>query len=474
MSLTVHEKLSMFVNLKKGDTILTGRFKNSPKTVKSFGTDDKNQPTVNGSPALSFRIKKLMPTKAKESTMLLPIEQRLIRLNARRVVSDKIAAPKWLKVLHTLPQKDVNRLPFKSYEVMTSGLKRGNNAIRKKLEKMLVQGVDIQTVPPRTGIAGTVAINPFVVKTPIFSKPVQTVPPGSATITLSSAYNGSPLNKQRILRHELNELVALARLNKKFTIPYVDRKKGLDTYISQYGGWTHASPDVIAKDINIQMALSHKNRLADKAFGSPDQHRLISEALGGQIKDKLRLLTRKDIANLRKFDTGDRRDEFIHFIGGLSREEVNTSRYYKKLFSKLTRKDWDKGNLSLLNNLGNRLYDPGVGQTYNHTLKLSRSDKWKDKFRLIGQGPSIYDHAGRPGQTLAYGIPVIESKNMYKFNTEKPVFNLIMNKDGIGLTQKGSVIKFIPNEELNTVKQKDRLSLLGLTVQNGSVVINNV
>jgi len=328
-------------------------------------------------------------------------------------------------------------------------------------------------VPPRTGIAGTASINPFVVKTSLFSKPVQTVPPGSATITLSSNYSGSPLAKQRILRHELNELVALARLNKKFTIPYVDRKKGLDTYISQYGGWTHTSPDVIAKDINIQMALSSKNRLADKAFGSPDQHRLISEALGGQIKDKLRLLTRKDIANLRKFDTGDRRDEFIHFIGGLSREEVNTSRYYKKLFNKLTRKDWDKGNLSLLNDLGNRLYDPGIRQTYNHTLRLSRSDRWKDKFRLIGQGPSIYKNA-EGSQMFAYGVPVVESKNMYKFNTEKPVFNLIMNKDGIGLTQKGSVIKFIPNEELKTVKQKDRLSLLGLTVQNGSLVLNNI
>lgn len=92
MSMTAHEKLSMFVNIKKGDVILTGKFKNSPKTVKSFGTDDKNQPTVNGSPALSFRIKKLMPAKAKESAMLLPIEQRLIRLNARRIASDKTAS----------------------------------------------------------------------------------------------------------------------------------------------------------------------------------------------------------------------------------------------------------------------------------------------------------------------------------------------------------------------------------------------
>ena len=46
-----------------GDTILTGRFKNSPKVVKSFGTDEKGQPTINGMKALAFRIKKLMPGK---------------------------------------------------------------------------------------------------------------------------------------------------------------------------------------------------------------------------------------------------------------------------------------------------------------------------------------------------------------------------------------------------------------------------
>ena len=55
------EKLE--IDLKVGDTILRGKFKNKPVVVKDFGVDDKGQPTVNGKKMLSFRIKKLMPKK---------------------------------------------------------------------------------------------------------------------------------------------------------------------------------------------------------------------------------------------------------------------------------------------------------------------------------------------------------------------------------------------------------------------------
>ena len=51
----------MNLDIKIGDTILTGRFKNKRVVVKEFGTDAKGQPTVNGRPMLNFRIKKLMP-----------------------------------------------------------------------------------------------------------------------------------------------------------------------------------------------------------------------------------------------------------------------------------------------------------------------------------------------------------------------------------------------------------------------------
>ena len=50
----------MSVDLKVGDEILTGRFRNKKEIVKSIDTDDLNQPTVNGKQMLKFRIKKLI------------------------------------------------------------------------------------------------------------------------------------------------------------------------------------------------------------------------------------------------------------------------------------------------------------------------------------------------------------------------------------------------------------------------------
>lgn len=51
------------IDLKVGDTILTGKFKNKKVVVKEFGVDDNGQPTVNGRTMLNFRIEKLMPPK---------------------------------------------------------------------------------------------------------------------------------------------------------------------------------------------------------------------------------------------------------------------------------------------------------------------------------------------------------------------------------------------------------------------------
>lgn len=52
---------ALALDLEVGDVILTGRFKNKRTVVKSIGTDDMGQPTINGMKALSFRIEKLMP-----------------------------------------------------------------------------------------------------------------------------------------------------------------------------------------------------------------------------------------------------------------------------------------------------------------------------------------------------------------------------------------------------------------------------
>lgn len=51
----------IYIPLKIGDIILTGRFKNKKTIVKSIGIDEYGMPTINGKRALNFRI----PTKDK-------------------------------------------------------------------------------------------------------------------------------------------------------------------------------------------------------------------------------------------------------------------------------------------------------------------------------------------------------------------------------------------------------------------------
>jgi hypothetical protein len=54
-------------DIKIGDTLLVGRFKNKKATVKGFSTDKNNQPQVvtnKGTYSLyRFRLKKLMPKR---------------------------------------------------------------------------------------------------------------------------------------------------------------------------------------------------------------------------------------------------------------------------------------------------------------------------------------------------------------------------------------------------------------------------
>jgi len=62
----LQEKTTDFV---KGDTILVGKYRNSPALVKGFGKDENGQPTVKtnkGERSLyKFRIQKLMPKDKK-------------------------------------------------------------------------------------------------------------------------------------------------------------------------------------------------------------------------------------------------------------------------------------------------------------------------------------------------------------------------------------------------------------------------
>lgn len=46
----------IFVPIKIGDIILTGRFKNKKTVVKTIGLDEYGMPTINGKRVMNFRI----------------------------------------------------------------------------------------------------------------------------------------------------------------------------------------------------------------------------------------------------------------------------------------------------------------------------------------------------------------------------------------------------------------------------------
>jgi len=60
------QKKAFELDLKLGDIILAGRFKNQREVVKEISTDDLGQLVINGKKALTFRIEKTLP-KHKQS-----------------------------------------------------------------------------------------------------------------------------------------------------------------------------------------------------------------------------------------------------------------------------------------------------------------------------------------------------------------------------------------------------------------------
>ena len=61
------EKVALNLDLKVGDIVLGGRFKNKRMVVKKLETDDIGQPTVNGRKLLAVRLEKAMPFKMQSS-----------------------------------------------------------------------------------------------------------------------------------------------------------------------------------------------------------------------------------------------------------------------------------------------------------------------------------------------------------------------------------------------------------------------
>jgi hypothetical protein len=59
----IYEAIAL--DIKPGDVIFTGRFKNKRTVVKEIGKDEYGHPTINGKSILKFKIEKLLLNKAR-------------------------------------------------------------------------------------------------------------------------------------------------------------------------------------------------------------------------------------------------------------------------------------------------------------------------------------------------------------------------------------------------------------------------
>lgn len=77
------------IDVKKGDTILTGKFKNKKTVIKDIGTDEHGMPTINGRKVVTFRIHKrvnIFDDITKEE-----IEEFLISTNIKDIIKESSA-----------------------------------------------------------------------------------------------------------------------------------------------------------------------------------------------------------------------------------------------------------------------------------------------------------------------------------------------------------------------------------------------
>jgi|TARA_Y100000310_G_scaffold219337_1_gene220746 hypothetical protein len=63
-------KENIDLDIKVGDVLLGGKYRNKRIVVKEIGVDELGQPTVNGKPILNVRIEKNLPDEKKSKKTL--------------------------------------------------------------------------------------------------------------------------------------------------------------------------------------------------------------------------------------------------------------------------------------------------------------------------------------------------------------------------------------------------------------------
>jgi len=100
------------IDLKVGDTILTGKWKNKKVVVKSIGEDEFGSPTVNGKSILKIRIPKFYQKEGASMKMKDLIKEgtkEAYYKMADWMPGDRETQLEWIKILQTKNVKEIER-----------------------------------------------------------------------------------------------------------------------------------------------------------------------------------------------------------------------------------------------------------------------------------------------------------------------------------------------------------------------------
>ncbi len=138
------------VDIKVGDVVLGGKFKNQRMVVEEFGTNDIGQPTVNGKSLLAVRIEKTLPDSKKSSETLAKEIAEMNTESYREKISSLKTIP--LAVLKTIPLAVLKGIAnsYKALAVLPVYVKRSvesfsdsfNSVAKPRTVKLFNEGIN--------------------------------------------------------------------------------------------------------------------------------------------------------------------------------------------------------------------------------------------------------------------------------------------------------------------------------------------
>jgi hypothetical protein len=124
----------MKVDIKVGDVLLGGQFKNRRIVVKSIGTDENGQPTINGKKLLTFRIEKKLPKQLQSKATREKLEKKAYEGQYTIVDGKPISIAELIKALKGVEGEEVSLSDLSWKGAEKPGIEK-NEMTDEKLER---------------------------------------------------------------------------------------------------------------------------------------------------------------------------------------------------------------------------------------------------------------------------------------------------------------------------------------------------